>query len=67
MAVTDELAGLGTTRAPCGPEGDVVEPELEHPQKVLACDAGLAVCFLVHVAELLLEDAVDATGLLLLT
>ena len=48
-------------------EDDVVEALLEHDQQVLAGDARLARGLGVHVAELLLEHAVDAAGLLLLT
>src|SRR5205085_4622465 len=67
VAVAHELAGLAAARAPAGAERDVVEALLEHAQQVLAGDALLAVRLLVEVAELLLEDAVDATSLLLLT
>ena len=66
MAVAHQLAALGPARAPPGAVGDVVEPKLEHPQQVLAGDAVLPVRLHVEVAELLLEHAVDATGLLLL-
>src|SRR5205085_5157608 len=53
-------------RRPPGAERDVVETGLEHAQQVLARDTRSPVGFLVHVDELLLEDAVDTTGLLLL-
>ena len=66
VAVAHELAGLGAAGAPAGAEDDVVEAQLEHAQQVLAGDALLAVGLLVEVAELLLEQAVDAAGLLLL-
>ena len=66
VAVADELAGLGPARAPPGAEGDVVEPELEHLEQVLAGDARAAVGLGVDAAELLLHQAVDAAGLLLL-
>ena len=49
-----------------GTEHHVVEAQLEHPQQVLAGDALLAARDRVDVAELLLEHAVDAAGLLLL-
>src|SRR3954452_1816076 len=49
------------------PDEHVVEPRLEQPQEVLAGDAGLAARLLVVVGELLLQDAVVAAGLLLLT
>ena len=39
VAVAHELAGLGAARSPAGPEHDVVEALLEHPQEVLAGDA----------------------------
>ena len=67
VAVADQLAGLGPAGAPAGPEDDVVEAQLEHAEQVLAGDALLAVGLFVEVAELLLEHAVDAAGLLLLT
>ena len=67
VAVADELAGLGPARAPAGAVGDVVEAELEHLQQVLAGDARAAVRLGVDAAELLLHEAVDAAGLLLLT
>src|SRR5580658_5945114 len=66
VAVAHELAGLAAAGSPAGPEDHVVEAHLEHPQQVLAGDAGLAVRLLVEVAELLLQDPVDAAGLLLL-
>src|SRR5438874_162130 len=66
VAVAHELPGLGPARPPTGAVGDVVEPQLEHAQEVLPGDAVLAVGLLVEVAELLLQDAVDAAGLLLL-
>src|SRR5205085_9363393 len=65
VAVEDELARL----APGGGEAEahehVVEAALEHPQQVLARDAGLARCLLVVDPELLLEHAVVAPRLLL--
>src|SRR5579884_3423062 len=66
VPVADELAGLGPAGAPAGTEGGVVEAQLEHAQQVLAGDAGLAGRLLVEVGELLLKQAVDAAGLLLL-
>src|SRR5204863_6314315 len=66
VAVPDELAGLGAAGTPAGAEGDVVEPGLEEPQQVLTGDALLAGGLLVEVGELLLHEAVDAAGLLLL-
>jgi hypothetical protein len=62
----DELAGLGPAGTPASPVGHVVEAQLEHAQQVLAGDPRLVRGLLVEVHELLLEDAVDATGLLLL-
>ena len=52
--------------APPGAEGDVVEAQLEHLEQVLAGDARAAVGLVVDAAELLLHEAVDAAGLLLL-
>ena len=66
VAVADELAGLGPAGAPAGAVDDVVEAQLEQAQQVLTGDARLAVGLLVEVAELLLDEAVDAAGLLLL-
>jgi hypothetical protein len=66
VAVADELAGLAAAGAPAGPEDHVVEAQLEVAQQVLAGDAGLAAGLLVEVAELLLQEPVDAAGLLLL-
>src|ERR1700728_2078504 len=66
VAVAHELAGLAAAGSPAGPGDPVGEAHLEHPQQVLAGDAGLAVRLLVEVAELLLQNAVDAAGLLLL-
>src|SRR5207245_1588477 len=66
VAVPDQLASLVAARREAGTEDDVVDPGLEHPQQVLARDALLAGSLGVEVAELLLEQAVDAAGLLLL-
>ena len=66
MPVADELAGLITTGGEAGAEHDVVEPQLEHPEQGLTRDAALACASAYMVAELLLEHAVDAAGLLLL-
>src|SRR4051794_39803042 len=66
VAMAHELAGLGSARAPAGAEGDVVQPGLEEAQQVLAGHALLAVGLGIEVGELLLEQAVDAAGLLLL-
>src|SRR3954469_14315999 len=66
VAVPDELAGHVPGRREAGPVDDVVEPRLEDAQQVLAGLAGPAVGLLVVATELLLEDAVDARGLLLL-
>ncbi len=66
MAVADELAGLRAAGAPSGPEDHVVEPQLEEPQQVFAGHAVGVRRLVVQVAELLLEQAVDALGLLLL-
>src|SRR4051794_26596059 len=66
VAVPHELAGGVAGRGEAGPVDDVVEAGLEDAQEVLAGPAGSAVGLLVVAAELLLEDAVDARGLLLL-
>ena len=66
VAVADELARLGPARAPARAVRDVVEAQLEELEEVRARDAGLVVGLLVEVAELLLEQPVDAARLLLL-
>ena len=66
VTVTHELAGLVAARREPGAEDDVVDTALEHPQQVLAGDALLTGGLGVEVAELLLEQAVDAARLLLL-
>jgi hypothetical protein len=48
------------------PEDDVVEPELEDAQEVLAGHAGAGLGLLEVVVELALQDAVDPADLLLL-
>src|SRR5262245_46888345 len=67
VAVAHLLAGRVTRLGETSAVDHVVEPALEDLEQVLTGLAGLAVGFLVVVAELLLEDAVDAAGLLLLT
>ena len=66
MAVTHQLAGLGAAGPPGGPEGHVVQAQFEQAEEVLAGDPRLAVGLGVDDAKLLLQDAVDAAGLLLL-
>src|SRR4029079_17876079 len=66
VAVTNELAGLRARAGEAQPVYDVVEARLEHPQQVLARCSEAARLFLVRGAELLLEQAVVATRLLLL-
>src|SRR5829696_9450088 len=66
VAVADELARLAPGAGEAEADEDVVEAPLEQGQQVLARDAGLTAGLLVVVAELLLQDAVVATGLLLL-
>ena len=66
VAVGDELAGLGARRREAHPVDDVVEPQLERAQQVLAGHAGSVLGVDEVVAELALEDAVDAADLLLL-
>src|SRR5262245_48295920 len=67
MAVAHELARLGARSREAEPVDDVVEARLEHAQEVLARDAGPLRRLLVVRPELLLEQAVVATSLLLLT
>ena len=68
VAVPHELTSLVATRRERRAEHAVVEPELEHAQQVLTGDARLrGSAFGVDRAELLLEQAVDAAALLLLT
>src|SRR3954466_7088729 len=57
------VAGLGEA----GPVDHVVQPRLQDLEQDLTGLAGLAVGLFVVTAELLLEHAVDAAGLLLLT
>src|SRR3954447_19756351 len=66
VPVTDELAGLAPGGGEAEADEHVVQAGLEHPQQVLARDAGLARGLVVVVAELLLEHAVVPAGLLLL-
>src|SRR3989338_3755758 len=66
VAVCDHLPAL-TARAPePEPVHDVVEPELEQPQQILAGDPLLGLGPLEILAELALEHAVDPLRLLLL-
>src|SRR5206468_8027672 len=66
MAVRHHLAPLASRGRESEPVHDVVEPELEEPQEILAGDALLGLGPLEVFAELTLEHAVDALGLLLL-
>src|SRR5215207_3505436 len=66
VPVPDELAGGVPGRREAGPVDHVVQPRLEDLQQDLTGLAGLAVGLLVVPAELLLQHAVDAAGLLLL-
>src|ERR1700722_15032765 len=66
VAVAGEMGRLAAAAPPPGPEDDVVQPQLEIAQQVLAGDAGLAARLLVEVTELLLQEPVDPPGLLLL-
>src|SRR5436309_4730654 len=66
VAVADELPGLRARGGEAKPVYDVVEPGLEHPQQLLARHARALGRLLVIGAELLLEQAVVAAGLLLL-
>ena len=62
-----ELAGLVAARREAGAEHDVVDAQLEQAQQVLTRDARHLVRLVVDQLELLLEQAVDAAALLLLT
>ena len=66
MAVADELARLAPRRREAESHEHVVEAALEQRQQVLAGDPRLARGLVVVQAELLLEHAVVAAGLLLL-
>ena len=66
VAVAHELTRLAAARRERGAEHDVVEAQLEQAQQVLTGDAGLLVRLGVDELELLLEQAVDTTALLLL-
>src|SRR4029077_9161517 len=66
VAVPDELARLGPRGGEAEAIDDVVETGLEQPQQVLAGHPALPVRLLVVGAELRLEQAVVAAGLLLL-
>src|SRR2546423_2576656 len=67
VSVEDQLARLPARSSEPKAHEHVVEPALEHPQEVLARDAALPRSLVVVDAELLLEHAVVALGLLLLT
>src|SRR5665213_4204622 len=67
VAMAHELARLVTTGRKSRTIDDVVETALEDAQQVLAGAAGLAARLFVVTAELLLEDAVDARALMLLS
>src|SRR5207249_7716081 len=66
MAVRHHLAPLAARGREAEPMHDVVEPELEESQEVLAGDALLGLGPLEVLAELALQHAVDPLGLLLL-
>src|SRR5215831_4427417 len=65
MAVRHHLATFTARGGEAEPMHDVVEPELEEPQEILAGDALLGLGPLEVLAELALQHAVDALGLLL--
>src|SRR5207244_1364276 len=67
VTVTHQLARLVAAERESCTEHHVVEPRLEQAQQVLTRDALHARGFLVIVAELTLENAVDAARALLLT
>src|SRR5205085_7841886 len=66
VPVPHELARLRARGGEAEPVDDVVEARLEHPQQVLARDAGALGGLRVVGAELVLEQAVVAARLLLL-
>ena len=66
VSVEDQLARLAPRGGESEPHEHVVKAALEHPQEVLAGDARLPRSLVVVDAELLLEHAVVALGLLLL-
>src|SRR5215203_1669084 len=66
VPVADQLSGLCAGGREPEPVDNVVEPGLEHPQKLLAGDPRTARRLLVIAAELLLKNPVVAAGLLLL-
>src|SRR5215217_815354 len=67
VAVAHQLAGHVAGLGEAGPVDHVVQPRLQDLEQHLTGLAGLAVGLFVVPAELLLQDAVDAAGLLLLT
>src|SRR5207302_2282606 len=62
VAVADELAGLVAAGAPTSAVHDIVEPELEHAQQVLAGDARLAGRLPLERGGLILQQAIDSAG-----
>src|ERR1035437_4930098 len=66
VAVGHELPRVVSRGRDAKPEDDVVEPELQDPEEVLARHAGARLGLLAVVVELTLQDAVDAADLLLL-
>src|SRR5450631_1351409 len=67
VAMTNQLACHVTGGGEAGPLHDVVQTGLQDAQQVLAGLTRATVRLLVVTAELLLQDAVDTGGLLLLT
>src|SRR3989442_13032092 len=66
VAVGDHLPGLAPRRGEAQAVDDVIQPQLEQPQEVLARHALLALRPLKVLAELRLQHAVDPLGFLLL-
>src|SRR3954454_12662572 len=64
--MTDQLAGLRARGREGHPKDDVVEPQLEHPEQVLARRPGLAARRVEVILELSLENRVHPADLLLL-
>ncbi len=60
----DQLAGLIPRGSKSHAENGIVEPALEHDQKILAGDALLLIRFLEILPELALEHSVHALDLL---
>jgi hypothetical protein len=65
MPVIHELSSLSARRRETRTVNDIVQPTLEHEQKIFAGNAFLTKRLFEIITELLLEDEVDALYLLL--